>query len=46
MPVRNMVQAINSALAMEMERDPSVVILGEERFTRPFEQSPYAERTG
>ncbi len=26
----NMVQAINSALAMEMERDPSVVILGED----------------
>lgn len=26
----NMVQAINAALAMEMERDPSVVILGED----------------
>ncbi len=26
----NMVQAINSALAMEMERDPSVVVLGED----------------
>lgn len=26
----NIVQAINSALAMEMERDPSVVILGED----------------
>ncbi|HNX47646.1 MAG TPA: alpha-ketoacid dehydrogenase subunit beta [Methanomassiliicoccales archaeon] len=26
----NMVQAINSALSMEMERDPSVVVLGED----------------
>jgi len=26
----NMVQAINSALALEMERDPSVVVLGED----------------
>ncbi|HNU35446.1 MAG TPA: alpha-ketoacid dehydrogenase subunit beta, partial [Methanomassiliicoccales archaeon] len=25
-----MVQAINSALALEMERDPSVVVLGED----------------
>jgi pyruvate dehydrogenase E1 component beta subunit len=30
MPSMNMVQAINSALALEMERDPSVVALGED----------------
>ena len=30
MPSMNMVQAINSALALEMERDPSVVLLGED----------------
>ena len=30
MPSMNMVQAINSALALEMEMDPSVVLLGED----------------
>ena len=30
MPSMNMVQAINSALALEMERDPTVVALGED----------------
>jgi pyruvate dehydrogenase E1 component beta subunit len=30
MPSMNMVQAINSALALEMERDPTVVVLGED----------------
>ena len=30
MAVMNMVQAINSALALEMERDPTVVLLGED----------------
>ena len=30
MPSMNMVQAINSALALEMERDPAVVVLGED----------------
>jgi len=30
MPTMNMVQAINSALALEMERDPTVVLMGED----------------
>ncbi|MGD0817506.1 MAG: alpha-ketoacid dehydrogenase subunit beta [Methanomassiliicoccales archaeon] len=30
MPSMNMVQAINSALALEMEKDPMVVVLGED----------------
>ncbi len=30
MPVMNMIQAVNDALKLEMERDPNVVILGED----------------
>ena len=30
MAKRNLVEAINSGLTVEMERDPSVVVLGED----------------
>jgi len=36
MPERTMVQAINLALQQEMERDPSVVLIGHGRFARSF----------